>query len=127
MDALTHNAAVARVLLANKGHAVRNTFLDEARSRHYTRSLPAAWSDGGDTAATGAGRRRVFLEYAWALGIGLEELSMSSSDDAAALYARAHEALGDSAVLGRRGACLPKAGRLGDLLPRLDTVILQAR
>eukprot|EP00969_Alexandrium_andersonii_P110186 4861875-Alexandrium_andersonii.AAC.2 len=125
MDTLARNAAVARVLLANKGHAVRNTFLDEERARHCTRSLPAAWSDGGDTAATGAGRRRVFLEYAWALGTGLEELSVSSSDDAAALYARAREA-GCSAI-ARRGACLPRRGRLGDLLPRLDTVILQAR
>ena len=43
------------------------------------------------------------------------------------VYAATREALGDSAVLRRRGACLPKAGRLGDLLPRLDTVILQAR
>ena len=69
----------------------------------------------------------MFLEYAWVLGTGLEELSMSSSDDAAALYARAHEALGDSAVLGRRGARLPRTGRLSDLLPRLATVVLQAR
>ena len=79
------------------------------------------------SAATGAGRMRVFLEYSWALGTGFEELSMSSSDDAAAIYARARKALGGCSALGRRGVCLPKAGRLGDLLPRLATVILQAR
>eukprot|EP00969_Alexandrium_andersonii_P133884 5921304-Alexandrium_andersonii.AAC.1 len=52
------------VLLANKGYTVRNTFLDEAPGKcgRSTRSLPAARSDSADTAATGAGRRRVFLE-----------------------------------------------------------------
>ena len=130
MDALAHNAAVARVILANKGHTVRNTFLDEAPvARGRPRSLPAAWSDGGDTAATGAGRKRVFLEHPWVPNFGhwMEELSMSSSDDAAVLYARATAVMGCPVLLGRRGVCLPRAGRLGDLLPRLDTVVLQAR
>ena len=120
-------AAVARAILANKGYAVRNTFLDGARTQHRTRSLPAAWSDGGDTEATGAGRRRLLIEYTWALGAGLEDLSVNSSDDAAAVHARASEALGGSPVLNRRGVCLPRTGRLSDLLPWLATVILQAR
>ena len=130
MDALARNAAVARALLANKGYTVRNTFLDEVPvARGRTRSLPAAWSDGGDTAATGAGRRRVFLEHPWVPGFEhwVDGLSVSSSDDAADLYAHATAVMGCPVLLGRRGACLPRAGRLGDLLPRLATVILQAR